>query len=144
MTTRINREVESRAHEMRDTYATDYISRLSIPLGVAKEGYSYHWGRKDVKGQDDFRIEELVAKGWTPVPAERATNQYFGDPLERNPLSKKFICCKDLILMERPEVYSTQERQRFNDYNNNRLKSLRGVSNDLGTFGRTNTVINSF
>lgn len=142
--TRVNRIEESRDHDLRETYSTDYISPLSLPPGVAKEGYSYHWGRKDVKGQDDFRLEELIAQGWTPVPAERSTTPYLGDPLGRNPLAQQFICKKDLLLLERPEIHSKRQQEEFYRKCNSRLTSLRGVSNDLGGFGRKNTIINSF
>jgi len=141
--TRTNREMETRIHEERESYNMDYISPLSIPDGVKKDGYSYAFVRKDIRGQDDFRVEEMAAKGWTLVPAERAKGITF-DPLERNPLSKKYICYKDVILMERPEIYSKQETARFNKLNADKLKSLRGVSNDIGSFSRSLPSINSF
>lgn len=57
---------------------------------------------------------------------------------------KQFICYKDVILMERPEVYCKQATDAFNKYNDNRIKSLRGVSNDIGSFSRPLNSINSF
>lgn len=141
--TRNLRESETRANEMLEEYNMDYLSPLSISVGVKKEGYSYAWVRKEIKGQDDFRVEEMASKGWTPVPADRSPNSSF-DPLERNPLSKRFICHKDLLLMERPEIYSNRERTAFNELNANKIKSLRGVSNDIGSFARPLNSINSF
>jgi hypothetical protein len=141
--TRSTRESETRAHEQRDHYDMDYVSPLAIPRGVAKDGYSYAYVRKDIKGQDDFRVEDMAAKGWTPVPADRAPGYSF-DPLNRNPLSKLYITYKDVLLMERPEEYSKRETQRFNEYNANRVRSLRGVSNDLGGFAKPLNSINSF
>jgi len=141
--TRSTRENETRIHEIRESYDMDYISPLSIPPGVKKEGYSYAFVRKEIKGQDDFRVEEMAAKGWTPVPADRAPNYSF-DPLDRNPLSKKYICYKDVLLMERPDIFSKKETERFNEHNANKIKSLRGVSNDIGSFARPLNSINSF
>lgn len=141
--TRSTRDNEARTQELRESYDMDYISPLSIPAGVKKEGYSYAFVRKEIRGQDDFRVEEMAAKGWTPVPADRYPSHIF-DPLERNPLSKKFITYKDLILMERPEKYSKQETIRFNELNANKIKSLRGVTNDLSGFAKPLNSINSF
>jgi len=138
-----SRETENRIHEMRETYDNDYISPLFIPSGIKKDGYSYAYVRKDIRGQEDFRVEEMASRGWTLVPADRAPGLTL-DPLDRNPLSKKYICYKDVILMERPEVYSTQETSRFNKMNAEKIKSLRGVSNDIGSFSKPLTSINSF
>ena len=140
---RTSREMENRTNEMREVYETDYISPLSVPEAVKRDGYSYAWVRKDIRGQEDFRVEEMAAKGWTLVPADRAPGIAL-DPLERNPLSRKYLCYKDLILMERPEVYSKQETARFNKMNAEKIKSLRGVSNDIGSFSKPLTSINSF
>lgn len=140
---RSTREIESRAHEELETYDVDYLNPLEVPPGVAKEGYDYHWARKDIRGEDDYRIERLIAQKWTPVPAERST-VFVYDPLGRNPLSKKFICTKDLLLMERPSIYSIKQTERFFAENANKIKSLRGVSNDMGSFDQRRTPINSF
>ena len=140
---RSTRDSETREHEMLESYNMDYLSPLSIPEGVKKEGYSYAWVRKEVRGQDDFRVEEMAAKGWTPVPADRAPSFSF-DPLDRNPLSKRFFTHKDLILMERPEIFSKKETAAFNALNANKLKSLRGVSDDMGSFASPIRSINSF
>lgn len=137
------RDTETRAHEMRETYDMDYVSPFTLPKGVAKDGYSYAWVRMSIKGQDDYRVEEMAAKGWTPVPSDRAPNFSF-DPLERNPLGRKYMTYKDVLLMERPEIFSKKEEARFNEMNANKIKSLRGVSNDIGSFARPLSSINSF
>jgi len=141
--TRNNREVETRAHEMREVYDTEYTSPLAIPPGVKKDGYSYRWVNTGIKGVENHRVEEMAAKGWTIVPADRAPGFCF-DPLERNPMYKKFICYKDVILMERPEIHCKQATEAFNRFNDNRIKSLRGVSNDIGSFSKPLNSINSF
>lgn len=141
--TRKDREVEMRTHEMREVYDSEYTSPLSIPPGVKKDGYSYRWVNTGIKGAENHRVEEMASKGWTIVPAERAPGFCF-DPLGRNPMYKQFICYKDVILMERPEVYCKQATDAFNKYNDNRIKSLRGVSNDIGSFSRPLNSINSF
>ncbi len=141
--TRNNREAELRVHEMRDEYNMDYVSPLALPPGVAKEGYSYRYVCTGIKGAENFRVEEMAAKGWTLVPADRAP-KFDLDPLDRNPLSKKYICYKDVILMERPDVFCKKSTAAFNEMNANKIKSLRGVSNDIGSFARPLNSINSF
>ncbi len=141
--TRSTRESETRDNEMLQSYDMNYLSPLSIPQRVKKEGYSYAWVRKEIKGQDDFRVEEMASKGWTPVPADRAPGFAF-DPLDRYPLSNKFFTHKVLLLMERPEIFSNKERAAFNEMNANKIRSLRGVENDLGSFAQPLKSINSF
>lgn len=140
---RNTREVEIREHEMREIYDIDYMSPLSIPPGVKKDGYSYRWVNTEVRGMETRRVEECAARGWTCVPAERAPNYCF-DPLDRNPLYKKFICYKDVVLMERPEIYCKKATENLHRLNDNKLKSLTGVSNDIGSFARPLNSINSF
>lgn len=142
-TPRETRTSETRINEMRETYEMDYISPLSLPRGVAKEGYVYRWVSRHYKGEENFRIEEMAAQGWTIVPSDRASKVDL-DPLNRNPLSKQYFCYKDLILMELPEVYAKQRDARFNEMNANKIKSLRGVSNDMGNFTKSLPSINSF
>jgi hypothetical protein len=142
-TPRTTREAETRSHEMLEIYDLDYANPLSIPPGVAKEGYVYHWARKDIRGESDYRVEVLASQGWTPVPTERM-NKAFVDPLGRNPLAQQFSVFKDVLLMERPEMLSKRATAKFNELNANKLKSLRGVSNDIGSFASPINSINSF
>ncbi len=141
---RSTREAETRAHEKRTTYSMEYTSPLSLPPGVAREGYVYHWGRLSVKGKEDYRLEELLKDGWSVVPAERADSHINLDPLDRNPYGKKYICEKDVILLEQEESLVKERTTRFNEHNANKIKSLRGVSNDIGSFARPLANINSF
>lgn len=141
--TRSTREAENRAHDTRPEYDTDYTGPLTIPPGVKKDGYSYRFVNTGIKGAESYRVEEMAAKGWTLVPADRAPGFCF-DPLNRNPTYKQYICYKDVILMERPEIYCKQSTETFNRFNDNRIKSLRGVSNDVGSFAKPLNSINSF
>lgn len=138
------RESETRAHNMRDDYDMDYHSPLDIPESVKKPGMSYRWVNTSIKGKENYRIDEMAARGWTLVPVDRNPGSAF-DPLGRNPLSKQYICYKDVVLMERISYYSDRERERLDHLNRNRIKSLRGVSNDLGQMSHaTTTSIDSF
>jgi len=143
MTTRTTREAETRDHEMLETYDLEYANPLTLPPGVAREGYVYHWARKDIRGESDYRIEELCRLGWEPVPIERM-KKAFADPFGRDPLAQKFPVFKDVLLMERPKILSDRQKAKFNEHNANKLKSLRGVSNDLGSFASPINSINSF
>lgn len=141
--TRSTREAETRANEIMETYNMNYVSGLDIPASAKKEGYSYIWARSNLRGEMDGRVEELAAKGWELVPADRAKTVAL-DPLDRNPLAKKYICRGDLILMERPEELSRRETEALNRLNENKIRSLRGVSNDVGSFASPTRSINSF
>lgn len=138
---RSTRDSETRIHEERPEYSMEYMSPLSIPFGVQKEGYTCRWVNTGIKGEANFRVEEMAAKGWTLVPADRAPGRTF-DPLGRNPLSNKYIAYKDVILMERPDVYTKRETEAFNYLNSNKIKSLRGVT--MGNGNNTVASINSF
>lgn len=140
---RTSRESESRNNERRPSYEMDYSSPLSLPPGVKKEGYSYAWVRKDIRGQDDYRVEDMMRKRWEAVPADRAPAHYT-DPFGRNPVSKQFLCYKDVIVMERPAIETEMEIDRLHKISNNKIKDLRGVDEDIGSFTRRVPVINSF
>lgn len=138
------RESELRSHTMHDEYDMDYCSPLDVPDSVKKEGMSYRWVNTSIKGEENYRIDEMVNKGWSLVSVDRSPQQRF-DPLGRNPLSKQYICYKDVVLMERPSIYSDRERARLNEINRNKIKSLRGVSNDIHNISHTTTTtVDSF
>jgi len=119
--------------DVRPDLNMDYLSPLEVPESVKKDGFSYAWVRKSAGGEDDFRVEEMAQRGWTPVPAERCV-QLSLDPLNRNPLSKNFVCYKDVLLMERPAAFSERENQILQKTNRQRINSLRGVQDDLRGF----------
>lgn len=141
---RITREQETRSNEQRPTYDMTYVSPLALPRGVAKDGMVYHWGRMSAKGKDDYRLEELLSDGWSVVPVERAESYVSLDPLNRNPFGKQYICKKDVILLEKDARLVNERTRQFNEYNANRIKSLTGVSNDMGGVARPLNSINSF
>jgi hypothetical protein len=141
--TRPTREAETRANEIMETYNMNYVSGLEIPASMKKEGYSYAWVRSNLRGEMDGRVEEMAAKGWELVAADRAKSAAL-DPLDRNPIAKKYICRGDLILMERPEEFSKRETEALRRLNENKIRSLRGVSNDIGSFAAPTRSINSF
>jgi hypothetical protein len=135
-TTRTN---QLRSNEMRDDYDMDYQSPLRIPDSIKKDGFTYRWVNTGIKGEEDYRMDEMAGKGWTLVPVDRAPQLTF-DPLNRNPLSKQYICYKDVILMERPSVICDREKARMASINKNKIQALRGVNNDMGSFNRTTTI----
>jgi len=141
---RITRESETRTHETRPTFNMDYASPLSLPPGAARDGFYYRWGRIHVKGDNDFRIEELMQQGWTPVPTDRVPSYVNLDPLGRNPLGNKFIIYKDAMLLEKEARLVNERIRQYDEYNVNKIKSLKGVTNDLGGFGKPIVSINSF
>ncbi len=136
------RESEARTHDMIEEYSMSYISPLDIPRGVKKDGYSYYWACTNIRGEAVFDVERLAARGWTLVPSDRAPN-YTHDPLGRNPYCGKYIATKDLILMERPEIYLKRERDAFHHQNHMRVKSLRGVRDSYGNISTDGNFVNN-
>lgn len=138
---RTTRDSEARQYDTIHAYNMEYVSPLSLPPGIKKEGHSYYWASKSE--YSNYEVEALMAARWILVPIDRAPN-YCSDPLKRNPLAEKYVCYRDLILMERPEIYCQQETAMRNAFNANRIRSLRGVKDDIGSFGGSAHSINSF
>ncbi len=143
-----NRENEARIHEELDDYSMDYMSPLDVPHGVKRQGYSYHWATTSVRGENVNEVENLLRKKWQMVPADRSPN-HLHNPLGRNPYAEKYISTKDLILMERPTIYSVKENAAFNARCAHKVRSLIGVKDTFGlapnSFGGYGTNrINSF
>lgn len=131
------RDSELRIHSMIEEYSMDYLSPLHIPHEIKKEGFSYYWASLEVGGKMTNDVNDLLRKGWTLVPAERSPN-FAHDPLGRNPHNGKYICIKDMILMERPEVYLKKEREFFHRSNNSRMRSLQGVRDSYANMRNVN------
>lgn len=139
---RTTRDDETRDKELLEEWNFDYADPFDLPPGVWREGFDFHYARRDVKGQTDYRIEDLMRRGWKLVPANRATTMSI-DPFSQNSLSKDFINKKDLILMERPTIFAKREHEALNKQIVDRTRSLPGVERDTATFTTRNT-INSF
>lgn len=137
------RESEKRIHEMIPEYDMDYDSPLEVPPSIKKDGYSYKWVNTSIKGEANYNIDKKASRGWTLVPKDRAKGISF-DPLNRNPLSKDYICYKDVVLMERPTIYCDKEREHYDKLNRNKINSLRHVSNDIGEFNKQTTSMHSW
>ncbi len=143
--TRSTRESEKRIHEMLPPHAMEYSHPMeAIVERVKKPGYRYRWARREICGEADYDVEAGINNGWVLVPADRLPGGLNLDPLNRNPIAKQFICYKDVILTERPEEFSIREEQALNALNENKIRSLRGVSNDIGSFATPVKTINSF
>lgn len=123
---RSSREREMRDHTMLPEYNMGYVSPLALPHGVAREGHTYYWAERNFTTE----VEQLYSKHWTLVPSDRCPH-YTGDPLGRNPYAAKYLCYKDLILMERPEVFAQQEKRLFYLKNQEVMNSLKDGSNGL-------------
>lgn len=105
---RIERDEETRDAELHPEYNFEYICPYDLPPGVYREGYRFHYGRHKVRGETDYRLENLLRKGWELVPASRRTDKPV-EMLNSDPLSEKYIYIKGCVLLERPEIYSKRE-----------------------------------
>jgi hypothetical protein len=122
---RQSRGLEARAAEKEDKrskYNMGYVSSTDVPEHIKKEGFDYYWERTSLRGQTDSSLDAALRRGWIPVPIDRDPDR-FCDILERNPLSRKFICQGDVILLEREKVMTDQERQTNDKVSMERLTS---------------------
>ena len=118
---RVSRDSENRVLEGgRNKYNMKYVSCLNVPDHIRKEGHEYFWERLSIRGQIDNALDNAMMRGWKPVPIDRDPGR-FTDILERNPLSRKYVCQGDVMLMEREIELGTEERERNH---NNSLDSL--------------------
>lgn len=108
----------------------DYVSPLDIPENLKKDGYDYSWVSYSIRGEATFNVEQKMREGWTVVPVSRA-KEYATDFIGRNPVGKKYITYKDVVLMERPVALGEKDRLRLAQINSHQIRSLRGVSNDI-------------
>jgi hypothetical protein len=137
------REHETRLHEKRVEYNMGYVSPLDVPDCVKKDGFTQVWVPTEVRGAPTRQVEQMAARGWTLVPADRAPDFSF-DPLKRTPLASQYICSAELILMERPTIYSDRDREYRNRMNESKINNLPGVANDMSTFASPIKTINTF
>jgi len=122
---RQSRGLEVRAadnEDKRNKYEMKYVSSTEIPLHVKKEGFDYYWERTSIRGQLDSALDAALRKGWSPVPVDRDPSR-FSDILDRNPLSRKFVCQGDVILLEREKSISDQEQMENEKLSIERLTS---------------------
>jgi hypothetical protein len=96
--------------ETRVKYDMSYISSTDIPEHVKQPGFEYYWERHSIRGQTDSALDFALRRGWKPVPIERDPGR-FSDILDRNPLSRKFICQGDIILLEREVAIGNVEKE---------------------------------
>jgi hypothetical protein len=125
------RESESRNFDKVVEYSMEWKGMLEIPPGVEKEGFSYYWATRSIRGADYYEVEKLARRGWTLVPSDRAPSYIF-DPLGRNPYCGKYIATEDMALMERPTKYLEMERAALHREIDERYLSCRGVSDTYG------------
>jgi len=122
---RLSRGLETRATDRkkeRVEYDMGYVSSTHIPEHVKKEDHDYYWERTSIRGQIDSALDGAIRKGWKPVPIDRDGGR-FSDILERNPLSRKFICQGDVILLEREKELSVKEKEQNDKISMDRLTS---------------------
>jgi hypothetical protein len=123
---RQSRGLESRKADKdpaRVKYNMDYISSTDIPDSIRRDGFEYFWERHSIRGQNDSALDASLRRGWKPVAIDRDP-QRFCDILDRNPLSRKYICQGDVILLEREiEIGEAEKEGRINLSNERVLTS---------------------
>lgn len=132
---RTTRDEETRDAELMAEWDFEPANPFDLPPGVYKDGFDFHWTRYRLRDERDHsRIEEMTTKGWKLVPGSRSPNRYI-DPLSDNSISKDYIVKKDLILMERPSVFSKREKEYLERLNEQRTRALPGMSRETSEIG---------
>ncbi len=110
---RESRGVDSRKIDKepdRVKYNMDYVSSTDVPDHIKRPGFEYFWERHSIRGQNDSALDASLRRGWIPVPIDRDPER-FCDILDRNPLSRKYICQGDVILLEREIAIGEAEKE---------------------------------
>ena len=131
----VTRETTTRDAESIDDYDMGYVSPLTIPEEVKKDGYSYAWVNSGVN-DNSFNVEDRLRQRWQLVPVDRAPHMAV-NALGRNSIAKDYISYKDLVLMERESKYDSLERARLQKINDDQIKSLTGVTDADDGFMQT-------
>lgn len=129
--------------EARPVYNMKYVSLVDIPEHVQKEGFRYFWERTSIKGAADSALDNSIRNGWNPVPLERDPAM-FSDILDRNPLSRKFMCKGDVMLLEKEEELCEQEELQYKETSVRRVEDSQAYNfrksnpgaNSIGTVDR--------
>lgn len=104
----------------------EFKDSLSIPEEIIPKGMVY--GRADIRRPD--RIQTLLQKGWSFVPASRHPEMVFKGIEDSDPRTADWIMFgKDLVLMERSkEVHDFEQRVR-DEENRKMIMTTPGLEN---------------
>jgi hypothetical protein len=104
----------------------DYNNAMDIPKEIIPKGMEY--GRADIRKPE--RIQGLLQKGWTFVPASRHPEMVFKAIEESDPRTSDWIMFgKDLVLMERSIELCNAERAHMDEMNRQRILTTPGLEN---------------
>lgn len=104
----------------------DYSNSMDIPSEVIPKGFEY--ARADIRKPE--RIQGLLKKGWTFVPASRHPEMVFRAVGESDPRTADWIMFgNDLVLMERSVELCNAERAHRDKMNRDRLLTTPGLEN---------------
>ncbi len=133
--TRITREMETRANNMKPAYSMMYRDPTEVPPGVKREGYTCYWAAYTCRGESLYRVDELASWGWSLVSADRAKDATI-DLLGNNPLAGKYICKKDTILMEAPDEIAKATLANDHRQAADTIRSMTHVTTDYVGYNR--------
>ena len=102
----------------------EYQDSLSIPAEIIPKGMVY--GRADIRRSD--RIQNLLQKGWSFVPASRHPEMVFKGVEDPDPRTADWIMYgKDLVLMERSLELHQAEQRVMDENNRQRIMTTPGL-----------------
>ena len=105
------RSIETELGRTSKPYKMDYTSPTDVPEHIKKEGFDYYWERTSLRGQHDSALDNALLRGWKPITIDRDPSRMC-DILGRNPLSSKYVCQGDVILLERECEISIEEKEK--------------------------------
>jgi len=102
----------------------EYQDSLSIPDEIIPKGMVY--GRADIRRAD--RVQNLLRKGWSFVPASRHPEMVFKGVEDPDPRTADWIMYgKDLALMERSLELHQAEQRVMDEHNRQRIMTTPGL-----------------
>jgi hypothetical protein len=107
------RSIETEMGRTSKPYKMNYTSPTDIPEHLKRDGFEQYWERLSLRGQHDSALDTALVKGWKPVPIERDPTRMC-DILGRNPMSSKYVCQGDVILLERELEIGVEEKEKNN------------------------------
>lgn len=122
------RSQELRAATMRVDYDMEYQGPLQFKPGEVPDGMDYFWVRESCQGiLDTARTSEMLATGWTFVPASRHPDRCFAIPGQPEKSGDGCIRYRDAILMERSKALNEAARRKFAAETQRAIRDLPGL-----------------
>lgn len=114
MKTHKEKQIEERGQQEDRLFGIDMTNPLdAIRKLVQEDGFTYEWQRYKLRDRQDSAYAFAIARGWEPIDKSKLPARYNLEGFEiynPDPVSQKFICYGDLILMRRSNTLHEKEK----------------------------------